>query len=210
MLHKYLRIALMRGREGMLPKVARTWALAPLSGGLLSLAFPGTVERGWLAFGALVPLLVAIEEVTWRQVGLLGLVAGLVFWLATILWVPATIENRGYLIRAANTGISAVGRHDGRIVQASELLCQQASRRPSRLARDSPSTRATGTSSPGDHGGRSSLGARPDHPREMENGPRSYARRQPQPGRGWLGRMSPVRGAANRGRSPRDRVACMG
>jgi len=36
--------------------------LAITAGALLALAFPGTGDQGWLAFGALVPLLVAIDE----------------------------------------------------------------------------------------------------------------------------------------------------
>jgi apolipoprotein N-acyltransferase len=68
---------------------------------LRRLAVPGLPRhrgaRLALAFGALVPLLVAIEEATWRQAGLLGFVAGLVFWLATIPWVAATMVRYGGL-----------------------------------------------------------------------------------------------------------------
>jgi apolipoprotein N-acyltransferase len=87
----------MSGREGILPKVARTWALAALSGGLLSLAFPR--HRGAMLARLRGPgaVLVAIEEATWRQAGLLGFVAGLVFWLATIPWVAATMVRYGGL-----------------------------------------------------------------------------------------------------------------
>jgi len=81
----------------MLTKAVRTLALSALSGGLLSLAFPGSGEQGWLVFVALVPLLVAIEGATWRRAGGLGFVAGLVFWLATIPWVAATMIRYGGL-----------------------------------------------------------------------------------------------------------------
>lgn len=65
-------------------------SLAAVSGGLLALAFPGSGGQGWLAFGALVCLLLAIE-------------------------------NRTYLVRAANTGISGIVAPDGRIVRATGL-----------------------------------------------------------------------------------------
>ena len=50
----------------------------------MSAAFPGTLDQGWLAFMALVPLLVAIEGATWRWVAVPGFIAGMVFWLGTI------------------------------------------------------------------------------------------------------------------------------
>jgi apolipoprotein N-acyltransferase len=71
--------------------------LAALSGGLMAAAFPGTGDQGWLAFGALVPLLLAIAGTTWRRAGVLGFVAGLVFWLATIPWVAQTMVRYGSL-----------------------------------------------------------------------------------------------------------------
>jgi len=46
--------------------------LAAISGGVLAVAFPGTGDQGWLAFIALVPLLVAIEGTTWRWAGTMG------------------------------------------------------------------------------------------------------------------------------------------
>lgn len=70
---------------------------ALLSGGILALAFPGTGDQRWLAFLALVPLLLAIEGHTWRRAGSLGFVAGLVFWLATIPWVAPTMVRYGRL-----------------------------------------------------------------------------------------------------------------
>ncbi len=50
--------------------------LAVMAGALLALAFPGTGDQGWLAFGALVPLLVAIDGAPWRQACLVGGAAG--------------------------------------------------------------------------------------------------------------------------------------
>jgi apolipoprotein N-acyltransferase len=78
--------------SGSLPFIS-----ALLSGGLLALAFPGTGDQGWLAFGALVPLLTAIEGAPWRRAAVLGFVAGLVFWLATISWVSATMARYGHV-----------------------------------------------------------------------------------------------------------------
>ncbi len=74
-----------------------TLGLAGLAGGLLALAFPGTGDQGWLAFGALVPLLVAIDGVPWREARLLGGVAGLAFWLTTVPWLAGTIVRYGGL-----------------------------------------------------------------------------------------------------------------
>ncbi len=78
-------------------KGAQTLVLGAFSGGLLSAAFPGTGDQGWLAFGALVPLLVPIEGITWRRAGTLGFIAGLVFWLVTIPWVASTMVRYGGL-----------------------------------------------------------------------------------------------------------------
>ena len=48
---------------------------ALLSGGLLAVAFPGSGDQGWLAFVALVPLFVAIDDVGWRSAAILGFVS---------------------------------------------------------------------------------------------------------------------------------------
>jgi apolipoprotein N-acyltransferase len=77
------------------PSSIRTFALSALSGGLLAAAFPGTGDQGWLAFGALVPLLLVVGGVTWRRAAGLGFIAGLVFWLATIPWVASTMVRYG-------------------------------------------------------------------------------------------------------------------
>lgn len=71
--------------------------LAILSGGLLTLAFPGTGDQGWLAFGALVPLLVAVKGVTWRHAAIIGGIGGLTFWLITLSWVVPTMVRYGGL-----------------------------------------------------------------------------------------------------------------
>lgn len=78
------------------PAVPR-WVLAPLSGALLALSFPGSGDQGWMAFGALVPLLAAVEGADWRRSAVLGLGAGVTFWLATIPWIVTTMVRYGDL-----------------------------------------------------------------------------------------------------------------
>ncbi|MGH7325619.1 MAG: apolipoprotein N-acyltransferase [Candidatus Rokuibacteriota bacterium] len=73
------------------------WLLAVLSGVFLSLSFPGSGDQGWLAFVALVPLLVALQDAGWRRAGELGFVAGIVFWLTSIPWVAQTMVSYGGL-----------------------------------------------------------------------------------------------------------------
>ncbi len=73
------------------------WLLVLLSGALLALSFPGSGDQGWAAFAALVPLLAAVEGTDWRRAALLGLGAGLVFWVATIPWIAQTIVRYGAL-----------------------------------------------------------------------------------------------------------------
>jgi apolipoprotein N-acyltransferase len=41
--------------------------MAIVAGALLALAFPGTGDQDWLAYGGLVPLLAAIRNVPWRR-----------------------------------------------------------------------------------------------------------------------------------------------
>ncbi|MGH8057513.1 MAG: hypothetical protein ACREOH_09795 [Candidatus Entotheonellia bacterium] len=65
----------------------------------MAAAFPGIWDQGWLAFMALVPLLVAIEGAMWRWAAVPGFIAGMVFWLATIPWVARTMVRYGCLWR---------------------------------------------------------------------------------------------------------------
>jgi apolipoprotein N-acyltransferase len=62
-------------------------AAAVLAGAALSLAFPGP-DLGPFAFVALVPLLLAIENVSPRRAAALGYLAGFVFFGLLILWIP--------------------------------------------------------------------------------------------------------------------------
>ncbi len=70
---------------------------AVVSGGVLALAFPGIGDHGWLAFGALVPLGLAIERVNVRGAAALGAASGLTFWLAPIPCVAPTRLRYGGL-----------------------------------------------------------------------------------------------------------------
>jgi apolipoprotein N-acyltransferase len=73
-------------------------ALAALSGLLLSLAFPNWLTSGlhpwtgWLAWVALVPLLIAIESATPREGAVAGWCGGTVFFGSTLYWVMAIRE----------------------------------------------------------------------------------------------------------------------
>jgi apolipoprotein N-acyltransferase len=68
--------------------------LALLSGALLSLSFPKT-DQGWLAWFALVPLLVALRQADVRTGWVLGLVAGLAHFLGLIYWTAYTMNVYG-------------------------------------------------------------------------------------------------------------------
>ncbi|HYB98163.1 MAG TPA: apolipoprotein N-acyltransferase [Candidatus Limnocylindrales bacterium] len=67
-------------------------ALAAASGALLTLAFP-RVWLGWVAWFALVPLLIGLRRQSVRAAAGFGWVAGFVFYLATLYWIPDTISN---------------------------------------------------------------------------------------------------------------------
>ncbi|HZD73288.1 MAG TPA: apolipoprotein N-acyltransferase [Actinomycetota bacterium] len=70
-------------RAGPGPRVAA----AVLAGAVLSLAFPGP-DLGPVAFVALVPLLLAIENVGPRRAAWLGYLSGFTFFGLLILWIP--------------------------------------------------------------------------------------------------------------------------
>jgi len=74
---------------------ARRALLAALSGAVLVLAFPGSGDQSWLAFGALAPLLVAVEGAPWRASALLGFLSAAVFWLGTMAWLAGTMVRYG-------------------------------------------------------------------------------------------------------------------
>lgn len=79
--------------------------LSILSGALFAWAFPG-VAQGWLAFVALVPLLVAITRArTTREAFLLGWAAMSAAWLIMVPWVVRVMSHYGGLPYAAGVAI---------------------------------------------------------------------------------------------------------
>ena len=78
-------------------KSARTnILLAAFSGLLLTGAFP-KIGLEWLAWFALVPLLVAISNLSARQSFWIGFIAGLVHYLSLLYWVVPVMRTYGYL-----------------------------------------------------------------------------------------------------------------
>ena len=70
--------------------------LAVLSGVLLSLAFP-PADLGWLAFPALVPLLVAAASSPPRTAALHGLACGTTFFTLLLYWITIVMSRYGGL-----------------------------------------------------------------------------------------------------------------
>ncbi len=68
--------------------------LAALSAGLLILAFP-TPDLGWLAFVALVPLLLAIRGLAPVRAFYLGTLAGWLFYMVSVNWVTHSMMVYG-------------------------------------------------------------------------------------------------------------------
>ncbi len=77
-------------------------AAAVLSGGLLFCAFP-PVDIGWFAFGALIPLLLALRGARGRTGFLIGFVFGLAFFGPLIWWISLF----GFLAWAALVALQA-------------------------------------------------------------------------------------------------------
>ncbi|RME56078.1 MAG: hypothetical protein D6795_02065, partial [Deltaproteobacteria bacterium] len=71
-------------------------ALAVLSGILLILIFP-KARIATLAYGALVPLFMAIEGATYRQTFALGFLTGFVGYLGILYWLVGTMHIYGHL-----------------------------------------------------------------------------------------------------------------
>ena len=70
--------------------------LAAGSGLMLTGAFPD-IDIGWLAWVAIVPLLVAARNVPWKWGFGLGFLAGMVHYLSLIYWVAYTMRTYGHL-----------------------------------------------------------------------------------------------------------------
>lgn len=66
--------------------------LALLSGFLLAASFPN-FGQGWLAWVGFVPLLLAVRGRSVRAAACHGWIAGVVFFLVSIYWIPDTISN---------------------------------------------------------------------------------------------------------------------
>jgi apolipoprotein N-acyltransferase len=76
-----------------------------LSGGALAAAFE-PLGHWWVAWGALVPLLVAVRGASTTQAATAGLLAGLVFHLAVGAWVPAMLVQHTSLGPVAAAGVT--------------------------------------------------------------------------------------------------------
>jgi apolipoprotein N-acyltransferase len=72
------------------------WILALSSGCLLVAGFP-KIDQGWLAWVALVPLLIAIRQATMRAGFMLGLITGLVQYVGLMYWTTYTMHTYGKL-----------------------------------------------------------------------------------------------------------------
>jgi apolipoprotein N-acyltransferase len=70
--------------------------LAAISGLLMIAAFP-KLDQGWLAWVALVPLLLALRQTDWRRGLVTGLVTGLVCNLGLMYWTVLTMHVYGQL-----------------------------------------------------------------------------------------------------------------
>ena len=66
------------------------------SGVAVTSAFPN-IDMGWLAWIAVVPLLVAVRNVKWKRAFGLGFLAGMVHYLSLIYWVAYTMRTYGHL-----------------------------------------------------------------------------------------------------------------
>ena len=70
--------------------------LALLSGLLMVLIFP-KADQGWLAWVALVPLLLGLRKADWRQGLTIGFITGLVHYLGLMYWTTHTMHIYGHL-----------------------------------------------------------------------------------------------------------------
>lgn len=70
--------------------------LALASGLLLTLSFPN-IDQGWLAWCALVPLLLALRDIGWRSGFWIGFAAGMAHYLTLVYWTAFTMHTYGHL-----------------------------------------------------------------------------------------------------------------
>ena len=86
-------------RPPSLHSTARSWLLSLCSAVLLILAYPSP-DWGWLAWGALVPLLLAIEDQSPRCAFLLGYGCGFLSFLGILYWL-IYVSPVGWILLAA-------------------------------------------------------------------------------------------------------------
>ncbi len=67
------------------------------SGLLLYFSSPGTVGQGWSAWIALIPLLLAVRGLAWPAAALLGLLAGIAYYLPLLHWITIALGQYGGL-----------------------------------------------------------------------------------------------------------------
>ncbi|MBT8332676.1 MAG: apolipoprotein N-acyltransferase, partial [Deltaproteobacteria bacterium] len=78
-------------------KIDRThMLLAAVSGLLLTGSFP-KIGLDWLAWFALVPLLVALANLSARESFRIGFITGLIHYLTLLYWVVPVMRTYGYL-----------------------------------------------------------------------------------------------------------------
>jgi len=87
-----------------LPPSAIRVLAALASGGLLAASFPRS-NRGYLAWVALVPLLLAVRGRPLRAAAGYGWLTGAAFFLATLYWIPDTISNFTTISPVVATGL---------------------------------------------------------------------------------------------------------
>ncbi|UCH22353.1 MAG: apolipoprotein N-acyltransferase [Deltaproteobacteria bacterium] len=83
-------------RENNIEIDKRKIILAILSGLLLTGSFPN-INLSWLAWFALVPLLISIRNLKWNDSFRLGLITGLIHYLSLLYWLSYTMQTYGQL-----------------------------------------------------------------------------------------------------------------
>ena len=78
-------------------KLDRRKAIFALVSGLLVTASFPNIGLSWLAWIGLVPLLIALRNLSIRDSMRLGLIAGLVHFLGLVYWVAYTMKTYGHL-----------------------------------------------------------------------------------------------------------------
>ena len=84
------------------------WLLAAASAALLTISMPGSGGQAWLAFVALVPLLIAVDGAPVRRAAAIGFVSGVAFWMVTVLWPAPWVIRYGGVGWVASMATAAV------------------------------------------------------------------------------------------------------